>query len=247
MTKKNELATIEPAREMTPGQLLAVAIQGGVTTENVAVVERLIKMQTDMDARESLAISTQAFGLLQSDCKPLACTKIIPGKNGEVRSTFTPIEEIKTAIAPFLANRGFGYSATQELLEGGKLTKVTVILTHLETGCERSSSFTCREQSSPGNTPAQNDSGTATLAERKALAMLLGLRFDHSADARDLGDTITEEDAVDLEKRIMAIAKGDAAQVEKYLKLADAPNFRAIKQAKYEVVIQLVEMKERAK
>lgn len=77
--------------------------------------------------------------------------------------------------------------------------------------------------------------------------MLLGLRFDHTADARELGDTITKEEAVDLEKRVLAISKGDEKQVERYLKLADAANFATVKRAKYEVVIQLVEMKERAK
>lgn len=242
----SKLATIQTKEiEMTPAQLLQAAIQGGVTSDNVAVVEKLIQMQLDMRARDALAISTQAFGALQSDCKPLAATKVIPGKNGEIRSTFTPIEEIKTAIAPFLAARGFGYSATQSM--AGNLTTVTVTLTHLETGCERSSSFTCREQSSPGNTPAQNDSGTATLAERRALAMLLGLRFDHTADARELGDTISKDEAADLERRVLAISRGDDKQVERYLKLADAANFATVKRAKYEVVIQLVEMKERAK
>lgn len=239
-------ATRQPADViMTPGQILQGAITGNISSDKVEVVERLLQMQLDQEDRDMRVMLARAFGELQYDCKKIACTKTIPGRNGEIRSTFAPIEEIKDEMFPLLAKHKFTYDAKQELLDGGKLTKATVIITHVPTGREKSSSFTCREQASPGNTPAQNDGGTFTFAERKAIANLLGLRFDHSADARDLGDTITPEDAADLERRVRAIYPNDARQVERVLKLADAKDFASIKFAKYDVVLTHLEAIER--
>lgn len=242
---KDELATIQPAKtEMSVPQLLAAAIQGGVTAESVGVVERLINLQIDMQKREALAAFDDAFYRLQCDCEPIQASKVIPDGKGGIRSVYAPIEEINKAVKPLLKRHGFYDTYSQKKLDNGQ-TEVTATIKR--GGQSLSSSFTCGKQASPGNTEAQNDIGSAKMAKRQALCMLLGIQIDLVSDPRNEGDTINKDEAADLERRVLAISKGDDKQVERYLKLADAANFAAVKRAKYEVVIQLVEMKERAK
>jgi len=233
-------------RELSPMELIGALLERkDVTTESVSAIERLADLHLKMSAKSAEVSFNKAYIALRRECKPIAATKIIPDREGNVRSRYATLEEIMKQVTPLLDKYGFCDMYSQCHGENGRTT-VTATLIHND-GHERSAEFTCRAQESPGNTGAQNDSGTTKLAQRKALCLLLGIQFDYNADARDLGDTITPEDAADLERRVKAACGNEPAKVARYLKLADAPSFKEIKSAKYAVVIEQLERDERAK
>ena len=227
-----ELATVAP---MNIGDMMQAIIEKGITQESVAVMKDLLAMKREMDAEGARAAFNRDFLALRKECRPIAATRTIPTKDGGVKGRFASLEDIVGEVSPLLEKYGFSDTYSQSNIEGGR-TKVVVTLLHTS-GHERSSEYSCREHSSPQNTPAQNDGGTNKMARRHALCNMLGIVLDYSQDARLEGDTITPEEAAILEERVARITGGDADQVARYLRLAGAPSFAEVRRAKYDVVM----------
>lgn len=242
---QQQLATIQPARtELSIPDMMQAIIEKGITAESVQVMKDLLTMKREVDADTARAAFNQDFLELRKECRPIAATRTIPTNNGGVKGRFASLEDIVGEVSPLLEKYGFSDTYSQSSVEGGR-TKVTVTLLH-RSGHERSSEYTCREHSSPANTPAQNDGGTNKMARRHALCNMLGIVLDYNSDARLEGDTITTEEAEDLQHRVRAVCAGDESHVDRYLKLAGAKAFCEIRRAKYEVVIQQLERSEKA-
>lgn len=243
----DELATIQPAKtEMSVGEMMGVlASRPDITTETVAVMKELVGLKREMDKDSARVSFNRAFVALQRDLKAVVAQRTVPGNDGKIRYRFAAFEDLMAEVAPHLDKHDLSLSFTTKT-EEGRLC-VTATLMHID-GHERSTDFAVRSgKGAPGCSDAQTDGGAFTFAKRYAMCGLLNIVIDKDTDAALLGDTITKEEALDLERRVLAISKGDDKQVDRYLKLADAANFQTVKRAKYEVVIQLVEMKERAK
>jgi len=224
-----------------PAALLQQMATQGFTPEMAGAVEKLAQVAMQQEDRHAKAEFNRAFIKLKRDLKPIAVQNAIPLKGGGVKSKFASWTDIKDQIDPLLERHGFTDTYSQEPADSGK-TKVICTLVH-EGGHERSAEFTCREHASPNNTQAQNDGGTSTLAKRYALCLILGLTFDYS-DARAEGDTITEREAADIERRVGNVCGGDTAQIARYLKMTGAPSWERVTRAKYEVVLSELEREE---
>ncbi len=216
---------------MDPAAVIQAIVDKGITSESVSVMKDLIAMQREMRAESAKASFSAAFAELRRECGKILATKIIPTNNGAVKGRFAPLTEIQDHIEPLLEKHGFFMTFDQQRVEGG-MTRVECVVVHRD-GHEMRSGFTCREHQSPQNSAAQNDGGTNTLAKRIALCNMFGIRIDYETDARAEGDTISGEQAAELQRRAEQVYGGDPEKIARLLKFAQATTWENIRQAKY--------------
>ena len=222
--------------QMDPGAMMAAIVEKGITSESVSVMKDLLEMHREIKRESAKAAFASAFADLRRECGKILATKIIPTSGGGVKGKFAPLTEIQDQIEPLLERHGFFMTFDQSKLDGGQ-TRVECVVVHRD-GHEMRSGFTCREHVSPQNSAAQNDGGTNTLAKRIAMCNMFGVRIDYETDARAEGDTITREQAAELERRAGRVYGGDAERMAALLKYAGATAFENIRQAKYALAMR---------
>lgn len=232
---------LQVAVQPTPGELMQGMIKSGVTPENVAAFTELIKLSEHMEDRTAKKGFAKAFNDLQSEMHTVKATKIIPDRNGGMRSSFAPYEEIDSQVRPLCLKHGFTYSFSEGPFQAGKVTKV-ITLQHAD-GHERSNSFSVRiGNGPPGCSESQADGSAHSYAKRGALCDCLNIVVTGiDNDARNEGGVITQEQAEELAHRVAMTNSNKVA----FLKLAGVDSFAEISTAKYEVLDQFLAMKER--
>jgi len=218
--------------------LLAAITQSGITPDNADALGKVLAMYERMEAQRAAKDFAAAFAAVQAEMPSVQATRAVPGNGGEIRYTFAPFDEIMRTVQPILARHGFSVSFDSRIEEGRMVALCT--LTHAS-GHSRTNQFAVRGgKGPPGTNDAQADGSNRSYARRYALCDALNISIDHDTDARNEGDYITFEQARDLQYRVLALGPED-----KYLKLADAPNFDSIRERKYGVVLAALEAQER--
>lgn len=229
--------------QMDPGAMMQAIVDKGITPESVGVMKDLLAVHDKMRAEAAKSSFAAAFADLRRQCGKIMANKVIPTKDGGVKGKFASLTELQDQIEPLLERHGFFWTFDQERVDGG-MTRVTCRVVHRD-GHEMSSGFTCREHASPLNSPAQNDGGTNTLAKRVAICNMFGIRIDYDADARMEGETITAEQAAELERRAGEVYGGDAERMDKLLKFAGATSWQNVRAAKFRASIAELAREER--
>jgi hypothetical protein len=201
-------APVRPAP--SPLVILQSAIDQGITSESIGVVERLAAMCREQRADDARVAFNRAFFQLRKEMPVLYADKEVRTKSGALAFQYVSPDEIKNMLDPLMARHGFTTMAGQTMANGE--ATVTVSLIH-EGGHSESRSFTVRV--SPGNqlmSPTQCDAAASSSAERHCLMKLFGLRtrLNESDDARNLGDVttkITSDEAAELESRLANVGK----------------------------------------
>jgi hypothetical protein len=160
--------------------------------------------------------------------------------NGKVAYSYCSETELSSMLEPVLLKHGFTMMFGQRSDEG----KIVAIITLIhEEGHEETREYSVRS----GNTNALKDAtaadtGATTSAWRHLVIKMLGIksRIREDADPRNLGGKVTKEQAEELEQRV-AITNSNRAT---FLKMAGVDSFAAIPTLKYEVLDQLLRMKE---
>jgi len=221
------------------GGILHELIGRGVTEDNAAALEKVCDLYVKMDAVQAKKAFAAAKAALQAELPVVAATRVIPDKQGNVRSVFAAYEDIMEQVKPYLVRHGFSVSFTMHASDNRMEAVCT--LTHAAGHCE-SNSFSVRIGSGPpGCSEAQSDGAARSYARRGALCDALNIVIDKDTDARMEGATISEQEAADLEKQ--AAAAG--IRKEDFLRLADAETFADIRQSKLSVLKQV--LRERGK
>ena len=240
-----DLAQIEPGElALNAGNPIAPMLQAittaGVTAENVTALEKLLDVYERMENKRAEREFAAAFAALQESIPNVVARKPVPTKDGSIKFVFAPYEDIMDVVKPLLAKHGFSVSHSCVIAEGR--ATATCIITHAG-GHERRNSFSARIGSGPpGCNEAQADESARSLARRVALCDALNIVIEKESDARNEGDTISQECADDLQRRVRALG-GDEA---KFLKLANAATFADVRSVKYGVLIAAIEERERA-
>ncbi len=222
------------------GPMLDAIVARGVTGESVDALSKLADLYTKMEAQRAEREFAAAFAGLQASMPSVQASKAVPDRNGQVRFTFAPYEEIMRAVQPVLAAHGFSVSFNMEQ-DGPKLIAVCT-LTHCG-GHSRSNRFGVRIGSGPPQTnEAQADGSARSYAKRYALCDALNIIIDHDTDARSEGDTITADVAARLERD----ANAAGIDTVKLLRLAGADSFDTITTAKVPIVERAIEDRKRA-
>lgn len=198
----NELATTQP-QERSIVSLMESVIAGGITTDSVSVLERMMALHERNQAKMAEQAFARAFSDLQSDMPSIDATKPVPNKDGTLRYKFAPYEEIMAKVKPLLKKHGFSISFNTKW-DGPRLV-VSCKLLHGD-GHSQTNDFAARVGNGPpGANEAQADGAVNTLAKRRALCDALNIVVEHDTDgddARALGASITVAQAAEINKII---------------------------------------------
>lgn len=231
LAKMGEQAVI---RQPTTMDLIQTALVGGVTTENVGVIERLAALRREEIAAVSKANFNRDFFALKRDIAKLNFYADKEAKNntGKVMYVYCSETEMSDKLEPVLDRHNFSMLFSQER-DGDTVTAV-VTLIHVG-GHEHTSRFTVRVGSTNSAKDATAaDAGSTTSAWRHLVMKLFGLksRISDVQDPRLIGDLITETQAMNLQiaaqevgmkevvfLRLAGVTAGNPPSLEDYLKI----------------------------
>jgi hypothetical protein len=193
----------------TVGEMLGAVIEKGITAENVTAIKKLVGLYERMQDKEAEKAFAAAFVGLQAEMPAIKAVKPVPNKDGSVRYRYAPYEEIMEQVAPLLKKHGFTLTFSTEYVEL-RLVK-TCTLQHVG-GHKASNSFAVRVGSGPPcSTETQADGAAATYAKRAALCDCLNIVIEHDNDARAEGSPITDEQAEELQRRVIETESNEVA------------------------------------
>jgi hypothetical protein len=221
----------------TVADMLSAVIQGGVTNENIAALERMTDLYERMESKKAEQKFNAAFAALQSELPDIVASSIIPN-----RGKYERFEDIMYAVKPLLVKHGFAVSFEQ--LADDKRIRVTCHLRHAD-GHSTSTPFAVR-LGGKADSDTQADCKASTTAKRNALTQALNIvvrqdAFDSEDDAKLEGGFITLEQADELERRVALLNVDRVA----FLKFAGAATFKEIPSSKYDLLDQQLAKKER--
>jgi len=243
-----EISVAEKARELAerPGvnpiqATLNTIIEKGITTENVAALEKVCDLYERMEAVVAKKAYMAAKTALQAELPNVMATKAIPSKDGSIRSRFAPYEEIMAVIQPYLVTHGFSVAFTVRVEPDGKRLAAVCTLSHIG-GHSESNEFAVRiGQGPPGCSETQADGAARSYARRGALCDALNIVVDKDTDARMEGATISPEVARNLQERVRLVGADSA----KFLKFAGAESFASIREGRLGALQKALDQKER--
>lgn len=222
--------------ELSVAGMLQKVVESGITTENVAAMDKLVGLYERMEVRKAEQSFTTAFVALQADLPTIVAKTVIQN-----RGKYEKFEDVMHVVQPLLHKHGFTVSFSMDFNENRIIETCT--LKHVG-GHSQSNSFAVRVSKADSDT--QSDVKAATTAKRNALcnALNIVIRQDvltEEHDPRIEGGTITSEQAFELERRV-AETNSDKA---KFLRLAGTDSFATIKTGKYDILDQMLRTKER--
>jgi len=236
LTVQGETQIVRVAQaEPSAMQLLDHAITQGAAPE---ALEKLYNLKVRIDTDKARAAFATAFVALQSELPVIHATKSIHGKNGEIRSSYAPYEEIMRQVAPLLKRHGFTVSFSKKIDQG----RVSAFCTLMHSaGHEKTNEYQVRiGQGPPGCSESQADGAAHMYAMRGALRDALGITVAGlDEDAREIGAPVTPDQAEDLYQRVLATKTNEKV----FLKFATAQSFETIPANRYKELVELLEKK----
>lgn len=253
--KSSEMELHQPAQlaqqsEQPPtlnvAAVLQAAVAGGVSADNVAVVEKLIALQERMEERAGQKAFARAFNALQAEMPAVQAVKPVPDRDGNIKYHFAPFEHIMEQVRPFLLKHGFTLSFSMTADEG-RITQ-SCKLTHVDGHSQSNSSSVRIGKGPPGASETQADGAASTYAKRFALCDALNIVIEKDGDgvphdAKVIGAPIGE-DKIQYLRESLAEAGGTEAGL---LSLAGATRFEEIGEAVYPVLVRALEARKRNK
>jgi hypothetical protein len=241
VTTAEPMATAAPERLSTIS-ILEAAVRGGITAENVAVVEKLITLRRDEEKFANKIAFNKAFFTLRREISTLEiyADKSAKTDGGGVAYRYCSEKEISECLDPVLFRHGFTMMFGQR--QDGERTSAIITLVH-EAGHEETREYAVRSGSTNRMKDATAaDTGATTSAWRHLCIKWFGLksRIREDADPRNEGMVITSEQSADLEHRAAMLNCKPVI-----LEMAGAKSFAEILTGRYPVLVNAIEIKER--
>jgi len=221
--------------------MLQAVLTKGVTAENVAAVEQIVKLYEHMQAKDAEKDFAAAFNALQSEMPGVRATVPVPNNDGTVRYRFAPYEDVMEQVAPMLQKHGFTIAFSTRY-EDSRLIKICT-LQHTS-GHKQSNEFAVRiGKGPPGASETQADGAAGTYAKRLALcdALNIVIERERDNDPRAEGALISPEQAQSLKSRVHATGSDERA----FLKFAGASTYEQIRADRYPELDQNLRRKEK--
>jgi hypothetical protein len=226
------------------GRMIEAITKTGVSTDNMAVLERMMDLYERVEVKNAEKQFAEAFVALQSDLPPVQASKPVPNRDGSIRYHFAPYEEIMAQIRPFLQKHGFTVTFSMSFSEGRVVQACT--LQHVG-GHSRTNQFMARVGNGPpGSSEAQGDGAASTYAKRFALCNALNIVTEIDTDGKDAraaGEPISPDKVQYLREQVRETASDES----KFLKLAGVSSFEEITTGSYDVLVRALAAKARAK
>jgi hypothetical protein len=236
---------LTPARPVDAVAILQAAVQGGVKSENVEVVERMMALVERQQDRQAARDYGQALANLQRECQNVIATKDVDGK-----FRYAPYLDLWNAVRPAVERNGFTLQWDQKHL-GDKIEKI-LVLQHTASGHSKDFHWTMRLGSNAPGMPQGSqapilDEITDSRAQRRLLMAALNIVVDAVSPAEDVGDgaVADQKDSDALFQRLLATG-ADASSQRRFLALAGAEDWTKIPKANLGILGRLLAEKERA-
>lgn len=202
MSELSKIQTPEPS----PGQILLAVAQGGITSENVGVVEKIIQLQRELRAEDAKREFAQALAALQAETGQIQAMNPVKKANGDVMYKYAKLEDIMAKVQPLLSRHGFSHSF--DTITGEGTITAILELTHAG-GHSKRNQFQCRVSKGQATNASQDDMGAKSYAKRGALCDGLGIVISNDNDARTAGhgEFVSAEIAGNLRLRLVKTAK----------------------------------------
>lgn len=216
--------------------MLQKVIEGGITAENVAAMEKMLDVYERMQGKQAERDFSVAFNAMQGEMPIITAKTVIPN-----RGKYEKFEDLMKVVGPLLSKHGFSVSFSMDFKDNRIIETCT--LSHVS-GFSRANSFAVRS-GGRADSDTQADCKAATTAKRNALCNALNISIRQDClnaenDAGIEGGAITEEQAFELERRV-AETNSDKA---KFLRVAGAKTFADIPAGKYATLDELLKQKE---
>jgi len=204
------------APDASSAQLVQIAIEKGVSVENLQVLAGLHERMAAIDARKAFF---DALANFQRECPPIKksrTAKVTSSRSATQFSyTFADLEEIVRTIRPFAEKNGLSWNWDSEVSANGQMLKVTCTLRHIA-GHSEQSSMTLPVESAAAMSPQQKYGAAMTFGQRRTLSSALGLvTTDSEAETHD-PEPINDDQITYLEELIVE-AGADKARFLKWL------------------------------
>jgi ERF superfamily len=189
--------SVVPAAVLTPPELIAKALQKGVSPE---VLTQLMTLQERWEANEARKAFDRAMADAKAEIKPVTKNRRVKFKAKKEGATDTnymyeDFAAVADTIGPAFAAHGLAYRfQTEQLAKEGIIT-VTCIITHRGGHSERNSLTTTVDTSGNKN-HIQAIGSAVTYLERYTLKASVGLAAANDDDGRSTGDGDSDEPKV---------------------------------------------------
>lgn len=231
------LGAVAPQQPPSVGQMLSAVIEKGVTSENVAAIEKLVGLYERMELRDAEKQFASAFVALQSDLPVIVATSVIPN-----RGKYERFEDVMRVVGPLLVKHGFTVSFSMDFRDGRILE--TCSLRHIG-GHSQSNSFAVRPGKADSDTQA--DCKAATTAKRNALLNCLNIVIRQDTmqseddDAMLVGSPIGPDKIQYLEEQI----RDTGSDLTRFLAMAGVDKLSDIRTGAYPVLVRALAAKKK--
>jgi hypothetical protein len=232
ITDKQVALLPEPA-EMTPMQMLQIAVQRGVDTEQLKQLMELQREWKAEKAREAFLVAMNAFRA--ESIKIVKDKAVAFGNTAYKHATLAKIVE---AITPKLSEHGLSHR--WETKQDGNAITVRCIITHA-LGHSADTSLTASPDNSGGKNSIQAVGSTVSYLQRYTILALTGLAAaDQDTDAQVAAlDRISESQVAALEALIAEVGADKA----RFLKAMSYPSLEAIPAKSYDTCVAALNRK----
>lgn len=194
------------------------------------------KLEKILDVQERV-MNKNALSTFNSQFSKMQCNIPVISENATAHnSRYATFEHIMSVIKPILKNYGFAirFSVTQE---NGYVTSIATI-SHTE-GHSESTSITLPYETSGSKNGVQAIGSSVSYGKRYALCALLGIATGDDDDGNTAIDTITEEQAQEINK----LASKHSVDMARFLKYMKASSVHHIKATDYNKAITALNKK----
>lgn len=217
--------------------MIQQAIQSGASVETM---ERLFQLYTNMKGEKAKEEYVKALAQFQSQCPVIEKKKKVNGKDGKLRYTYAPLEDIIQQIKKPLADNGLSYS--WDIQHENNHMIATVSITHTMGHTEKST-FEIPIDPNQYMTSPQRYASAQTYAKRYTLTNALGISTaDEDTDAVDVN---TEKNAKSVKSQIVFLLKQlgeDVKTKESITKAVKAKTNLSLIEKNYEEIVTRLEV-----
>lgn len=237
------LAPALPNIDLTPTQMVAVAVQRG---EAIEYIKQLMDLQDRWERGQARKAFEAAVSAAKAEIKPIMknasvdfANKSSTASTARTAYKYADFAQIAREVDPILAKYGLSYRHRPK--QEGKMVTITCILSHRD-GYQEESSLSAMNDESGNKNSIQAVASTATYLQRYTLNLALGLSASKDDDGRGAGvagETISEEQVANLK----AVLTEAGANMESYLVWARASSLEEILVKDYKNCMAMAERK----
>lgn len=231
-----QVTLLPPPESLNPLQLLQIAVQNGVDTEQLKVLMELQREWKADNARDAFITAMNGFR-----AKALKIVKTKQVEYGTTKYKHATLANIVEVAAPALSEHGLSHRWETKQEGGNGLITVTCIITH-QAGHSEQTSLSAAPDSSGGKNAIQGVGSAVSYLQRYTFMAITGLAAqDQDNDGGAPAEFIDAKQIADLDALIEEVGANKAA----FLKVCKVDSFESMLKKNYSEAVKRLESKRR--